>query len=123
MTVKTNDVRSDIYPSISPGKVKKLFYSKYFRKLYYADDLCRHTYNQFIYKIATHCRLQRLNAKGIYTILHRWSTRHDITPNSWWLRNVVIPGVIEHLKETLRLQKKAEKDRAKARKRGGRVTQ
>lgn len=103
-----------IYSTIKPYKRNRVFYSKYFRILYEGQVEPKLTLNQYLYKIATHCRLQRLNATDIYTILNWWCAKHGITPNYWYIRNVVIPEVIEHTRETLKAQKKAENERAKA---------
>ena len=50
---------NNTYHGIKPYKIKRLFFSKYWRSLYQKQqDL---TLTQYEYKIATHCWLQRLN--------------------------------------------------------------
>jgi hypothetical protein len=100
------------YTQIKHYKIKRLFFSKYWRSLYHKEhDL---TLTQYEYKIATHCWLQRLNHQDIETIMGWWYAKHRIPGNFWHLRHCVIPDTYDWTRETVRAQRKEENQKAKA---------
>jgi hypothetical protein len=108
-SVKSNN---NTYHGIKPYKIKRLFFSKYWRSLYTAElDL---TLAQYEYKIATHCWLQRLNHQDIETVMGWWYAKHGIAGNFWHLRHCVIPDTYNWTRESVRAQRKAENQKAKA---------
>lgn len=107
-------INDDIYQTLPPYKRKRLFFSRYFRTLYTGEVEPKISLNQYLYKIATHCWLQRLREEDIVTVCGWWYKKHGIKPNFGYLRNVVIPQTYEHTRATVRAQRKAENARAKA---------
>jgi hypothetical protein len=108
-SVKSNN---NTYHSIKPYKIKRLFFSKYWRSLYNAEqDL---TLTQYEYKLATHCWLQRLTKHDIETLMGWWYSKHGVHGNFWHFRNVVIPETYHWTIETVRAQRKIENEKAKA---------
>lgn len=103
---------NNIYQGIKPYKIKRLFFSRHWRSLYNkTQDL---TLTQYEYKIATHCWLQRLTANDIATIMGWWYRKHGIAGNFWQLRHCVIPDTYRWTRESVRSQRKAENQRARA---------
>lgn len=114
-------INDDIYQhTLQPYKRKRLFFSRYFRNLYNGEAEPTITLNQYLYKLATHCWLQRLREEDILTVCGWWYKKHSIQPNFGYLRHVVIPETYEHTRETVRAQRKAENARAKAKRLAGR---
>ena len=113
-------ITDDIYQHpLQPYKRKRLFFSRYFRTLYNGEVEPQITLNQYLYKIATHCWLQRLREEDIVTVCGWWYKKHGIEPTFGYLRHVVIPETYEHTRETVRVQRKAENARAKAKRLAG----
>lgn len=109
-SVNSND---NIYHhDIKPYKIKRLFFSKYWRSLYNAEQNL--TLTQYEYKIATHCWLQRLNQPDIETIMGWWYKKHSIEGNFWHLRHLVIPETYHWTRESVRAQRRIENQQAKA---------
>ena len=106
-----------IYHRVKPYKIKRLYFSKYWRSLYNKEH--SFTLMQYEYKIATHCWLQRLTADDITTIMGWWYTKHAINGNFWHLRHVVIPETYNWTRETIKAQRKAENQKAKAKRLAG----
>lgn len=112
--MKPTTLSQDIYPNtIKSYKIKRLFHSPYFRSLYSQAD--SFTLQQYEYKLATHCWLQRLCESDIITIMAWWYKKHGIQANFWHLRHVIIPETYRHTKATVKAQRHAEYERAKAR--------
>lgn len=100
--------------TLQPYKRKRLFFSSYFRTLYNGTIEQKITLTQYLYKIATHCWLQRLREEDILTVCGWWYKKHGIQPTFGYLRHVVIPDTYEHTRETVRAQRRAENEKAKA---------
>jgi DNA-directed RNA polymerase specialized sigma24 family protein len=108
-------INDDIYQdTLPPYKRKRLFFSLYFRTLYSGEVEPKISLNQYLYRIATHCWLQRLREEDILTVFGWWYKKHGIQPNFGYLRHVVIPETYEHTTATVRAQRKEENARAKA---------
>jgi hypothetical protein len=101
----------NIYHGVKPYKIKRLFFSKYWRSLYNKQH--PFSLGQYEHKIATHCWLQRLTADDIVTIMGWWYSKHNINGNFWYLRRVVIPETYHWTRKTVREQRKAENQKAK----------
>ena len=108
-------INDDIYQQLQPYKRKRLFYSRYFRTLYNGEVEPKISLNQYLYKISTHCWLQRLREEDIVTVCGWWYKKHGIQPNFGYLRHIVIPETYEHTRATVTAQRRAENQKAKAR--------
>ena len=109
-----NDPKNCIYPTIKEYKRKRLFYSSHFRNLYNGDVEPAITENQYLYRMCIHCWLQRLREEDIVTVIGAWWKKHNTVPKFAHLRHVVIPRTYEWTNATVKAQKKAENERAKA---------
>jgi hypothetical protein len=115
--ISGNVKSKNTYTDIKPYKIKRLFFSKYWRSLYNGEqDL---TLTQYEYKIATHCWLQRLNHQDIETLMGWWYQKHGIAGNFWHLRRCVIPGTYNWTRESIRAQKRIENQKAKTKRLAG----
>jgi len=103
-----------IYSEIKQYKMDRLFYSSYFRSLWYGTVEPKLSQRQYEYKIATHCWLQCLNEADIVFLIAAWYKKHGIAGSMYFVRHNVVPDTYTHTRETVNANKKKANSTPKA---------
>jgi hypothetical protein len=106
----------NIHTDIKPYKLKKLFYSRNFRSLYYDfDDEVNILQRE--YQLCTHLWLRWFRKEEIVIVMGWWYHKHNLKGNWGRLKTQIIPDTYSFTRSALKERKHQEYLRRKERQR------